>query len=91
MATTRRRKRPTKKNYQPKPGKESWLIVDPDGQIIRETSYGEGASVALAQTLAQKYHDEVTLTVRWKALFGEPDDLFRVTRDADGVIYTTPL
>jgi hypothetical protein len=89
VAVTKRRPRRVKKTTTPVNTKgESWQIVGPDGAIIRDTSYGEGATLAMAQTLAQKYDEEVELTVRWKALFGEPDTLYRVVREEDGSITT---
>jgi hypothetical protein len=85
-AVKTRRRRGTR--TEPKPGKESWQIVGPDGAIIQETNYGEGATLSIAQNLAQEYDEEVTLIVRVKSLFGEPDNLFRVVREEDGAIAT---
>lgn len=85
-AVKSRRRRGTR--TEAKPGNESWLIVGPDGAILRESGYGEGATLIMTQTLAQTYDEEIELTVRVKALFGEPDTLFRVVREEDGSIST---
>lgn len=86
-APRRKRKPPRKAPPVARQG-ETHQILDPAGKILRDSPYGEGATLALAQTLAQKYDDEVTLTVRLKALFGEPDDLYRIVREEDGAVST---
>lgn len=70
-------------------GKETHQIVAPDGEILVNSSYGEGATLARAQMIALKeYEKEVTLIVRIKTMFGEPDPLFRVVREEDGSVST---
>lgn len=91
-ATTRRRQQRIRKRTDPKPGKESWLIVGPDGELLRELTYGEGATLSVAQNLMKQYTDEGDeITVQWKALFGEPDELYRIVREEDGSISTWRL
>ena len=78
-----------RKVQPPPPGKETHQIVAPDGSILRNSPYGEGATLAVAQRLAQiDYDDEVELIVRVKTLFGDPDPLFRVVREEDGSVST---
>lgn len=88
-AATRRRQQRVRKRTDPKPGKESWLIVGPDGELLRELTYGEGATLSVAQNIMKAYiepGDEIT--VQWKALFGEPETLYRLVRGADGDLIT---
>lgn len=64
------------------------MIVGPDGKLLRETSYGEGATLSLAQNLMKQYTEETEITVQVKSLFGNPDTLYRLVRDEDGVLTT---
>lgn len=96
MAASRRKigvkPSPRRKRAEPKPGKETWEVVfAPNGQVLRETPYGEGPALLLAQGLAQTYTNEVELVVRVRSLFGRPDPLYRVLRCEDGSISTYRL
>lgn len=90
METKTRRRRSIKSDV-PKLGKESWQIVGPDGEILRDLPHGESVTLGLAQMLAMKWDEKVKvveLIVRLKTLFGPPDPLFRVVRDSEGVVTT---
>lgn len=89
MATAQRRKPRRRRTTKSTPlGKESWQIVDQDGNVLRDLGYSEGAVVGVAQGMAQHHEDPVTLNVRLKPLFGDPDVFYRVVRDEDGNIWT---
>lgn len=89
MAVAQRRRIKSKAKADAKlTGKESWLIVGEDGIVVREVGYGEGAALSLAQNLMKTFTDPTTLTVQLKALFGEPDSLYRVVRTEDGDVLT---
>lgn len=85
MPATKRRRR---KSKDPQIGKEAWQIVGPDGAVLREIGHGEGATLGLAQNLAQKEECPETLIVRLKPLFGEADEFYRVVREEDGSVST---
>lgn len=90
MAVAQKRRRRTTKAPTPS-GKDSWQILGPKGEILRDVPYGEGATLAMAQGLIHRIDpeaDTLELTVRLKALFGEPDNLFRVVREEDGSVTT---
>jgi hypothetical protein len=84
---TRRRKKIAR--AAPALGKDSWQILNAKGEILRDLPYGESCTLATAFTVIQHVEPKgtkVELTVRLKALFGEPDDLFRVVREEDGSV-----
>jgi hypothetical protein len=49
--------RKRRKVQAPPAGKETHEIVGPKGEILRSSPYGEGATLLVAQTLAQKYDE----------------------------------
>ena len=86
MATKTRRR--LRRDSEPRLGKESWLIVAGDGKVLREVGHSEGSALIMAQKLAEKSLEPVAMTVQVKSLFGDPDTLYRVVRDEDGVVLT---
>lgn len=86
MPSTKRRGR-RRKTVAPI-GKEAWQILKGE-RLLKETGCGEGPALLLAQRMAQRdFEDPVTLTIRLKPLFGEPDEFYRVVREEDGAIST---
>lgn len=91
MAATRTRRR--RRSKDPLLGKEVWQIVGPDGDVLYEGGQGEGATLIRAQTLAQRLSPDlptVSITVKLKPWFGEPDSFYTVRREEDGSVRTYP-
>jgi len=94
MATKTRRRQPRqRKGAEPKSlgGKETWLVVDSNGNAIHENGWSEGAALVRAQRFAEQAKDPVEYEIQWKGLFGEPQPLSRVWRDECGIVFTLPV
>lgn len=89
MAATKTRKR-RRKASQGLTGKEAWQIVNADGKIVSETGYGEGATLAMAQTLIQKEEDPTEYGVRLRPLFGQTVPFYKVRLHEDGSVTSHP-
>lgn len=91
MAATKTRRRRRTTSAPPVPGKTSWVILNVNGDVLRETGYGAAVTLKLAQARALDQDDPVTYTVERRDLFGPPALLYRVDRDEDGIVLTTTI
>lgn len=91
--TRRRRKKKTADEYVPAV-RDTYHVLGPDGEIPTRPLTQTHPMFALtkAQMIAlDEYREPAVLTVQRRALFGPPVDLFRVTRDEEGVVYTKTI
>ena len=84
----RRRKKRSGSQYG-----ELYQIVQSDTVLFEQTYPSDGAALSRAQNLLStlglgKVQEEITYTVRLKPVLGPPDDLYRVTLTAEGVVET---
>lgn len=84
------KKKRRRKVSQGMTGKEAWQIVNADGSVLVENGYGEGAILAMAQTLIQKEEDPTEYGVRLKPLFGQTVPFYKVRLHEDGSVSTSP-
>lgn len=85
---TRRRRTPPK---APVLGKVTWAVLDSTGAVLRENSYGPGATLAMAQRLVGMEPEETYYIIERRNLFGPPAQLYRVVRAESGNVWTVIL
>jgi len=82
-----------RKSPAPLVGRDTYVVLDPDGTVLVErgaagpVAPGSNALTA-AQRVAELYGKEVVLTVERRTLFGPAVPIYRVTRTADGTVFT---
>jgi hypothetical protein len=74
-------------------GRDTYAVLDPAGTVLAEK--GAAGPVApgshaltVAQRIAEKHYKEIVLTVERRTLFGPAVPIYRVTRTADGTVFT---
>lgn len=88
MAATKSRTRRCTTTKPAPLGRTTWVILAPNGDVLRENSFGPGANLAVAQQLVGRDECPAKLTIERRDLFGAPARLYRVVRDEDGNAYT---
>lgn len=82
MAKTKARKRRSL-TAEPVVGKDSYVVLDPEGNVLAEKGYQPLALLAAQEHALRSYIEPTTLTVERRSLFGPATTLYRVVRDED--------
>lgn len=89
MAVATRRRRRTVRKDAPVTSGTTFHIYDQDGTDLRGPQVTAGVALSRALNIVQRWGadgDEATLYVERHTLFGNPVELYRVSRDEDGNI-----